>query len=378
MKRGLILALGTALCAGGLCAAETAPPPPAGDPTIPQPGWKTPKNVFGQPDLSGYWSNATLTPLIRNTRLTPNATLTLAEARKMEAIWKQAEDEGNKPTDPTLTTEGYQAKSGEAKLLSIRPDFALAGGDVGGYNSFWLDPGNRVMEVNGEFRTSILTTPNGMPPPRKAGAAPGMRRYRDNYDNPEDRPVGERCTGGFGRNASPPMLTNGFYNNDYYIIQTADAVAIQVEMIHDLRVIRLNAPHRTDGIRPAMGDSVGHFEGDTLVVETTNFPERDEFIGSWKNLKVTERFTRVSPTRINYRFEVSDPDTWETPWGGEYDFAPMKGIIYEYACHEGNYALRHILAGARRKEEEARAAALKAAPPAPAPAAPAKAQTSGG
>jgi len=108
-----------------------------------------------------------------------------------------------------------------------------------------------------------------------------------------------------------------------------------------------------------MGDSIGHFEGNTLVVETTNFPESDAFVGSWKHLKVTERFTRVSPTRVNYQFQVEDPDTWEKAWGGEYDFAPLKGIVYEYACHEGNYALPAILAGARRKEQEAAAGGAK-------------------
>jgi hypothetical protein len=124
-------------------------------------------------------------------------------------------------------------------------------------------------------------------------------------------------------------------------------------MIHDTRIIRLNSQHRTDGVRPWMGDSIGHYQGNTLVVETTNIPQAQNFYGSWKNLKVTEWFTRVSPTRINYRFQVEDPDTWDKPWGGEYDFSPLHGILYEYACHEGNYALPSILAGARRQEKEA-------------------------
>ncbi len=351
MTRALVLALGVCLLAGG--AALAAPPAkPVADPTISPPGWSPPKNAIGQPDLSGYWSNATLTPLVRNARLTPGSTITAAQAKAMEKIWAEAQAESDAPTDPNLSTQDYQKQSSEAKLISIRPDFALAGGDVGGYNAFWLDPGNHVLEVNGEFRTSILTTPNGLPPPRKAGA-PAMARYRDVYTNPEDRSAGERCISSFGRNAPPPMLPNGFYNNGYYIIQTKDTVAIQVELVHDVRLIRLNAPHRSDGIRPSMGDSIGHYEGGTLVVETTNFPEADGFMGAWKNLKVTERFTRVSPTRINYQFTLEDPDVWDKPWGGEYDFTPMHGIIYEYACHEGNYALRHILAGARAKEAAA-------------------------
>jgi hypothetical protein len=175
-------------------------------------------------------------------------------------------------------------------------------------------------------------------PKRKDGAS--TSRFRrggaGSFDNPENRGLGERCIMGFGRNAGPPMLPNGFYNNNYQIVQTPKTVAIDVEMIHDTRIVRLNVPHRTDGVRPWMGDSIGHYEGDTLVVETTNIPQGQAFMGSWKNLKVTERFTRVTPTRVNYKFQVEDPDMWDQPWGGEYNFAPLRGILFEYACHEGN------------------------------------------
>ena len=182
------------------------------------------------------------------------------------------------------------------------------------------------------------------------------------FDNPENRSLGERCILGFGRNAGPPMLANGFYNNDYQIVQTPDAVAIRVEMVHDVRTIRLNAEHRTDGLRPWMGDSIGHWDGKTLVVETTNVPEAQAYHGAWKNLTVIERFTRVGPDRLLYQFTIHDPSMWDADWGGEYEFHPLKGEIYEYACHEGNYALRNILAGARAKEKEA--AATPAAAPA--------------
>jgi hypothetical protein len=135
-----------------------------------------------------------------------------------------------------------------------------------------------------------------------------------------------------------------------------------VEMVHDTRIVRLNSTHRTDGVRPWMGDSIGHWEGDTLVVETTNIPRRQSYRGSWENLKVTERFTRVGKNRIHYQFTLDDPSTWEKPWGGEYEFSPLKGVIYEYACHEGNYALPGILSGARYEEAEAaKVAAQKAA-----------------
>jgi hypothetical protein len=357
MRFALVLALGTALCTGSALAATTATAPakaPAVDPTVRPPGWKTPRNAFGQPDLSGYWSNATLTPVIRNPKLSDKLVLPDAQAHQMEAAFAKALAQADAPTDPNEKTT--DAKADEATLLKIRPDFAAAGGDVGGYNAFWLDPGSHLMRVNGEYRTSLLTTPDGRPPARKGGVAPaGFRRGPGSFDNPENRGLGERCIMGFGRNAGPPMLPNGFYNNNYEIVQTPNAVAINVEMIHDTRIVRLNAQHRADNVRPWMGDSIGHWDGDTLVVETTNIPQAENFYGSWKNLKVTEWFTRVSPTRILYRFQVEDPDTWAKPWGGEYEFAPLKGIVYEYACHEGNYALPSILAGARHAEAAAKA-----------------------
>jgi hypothetical protein len=133
-------------------------------------------------------------------------------------------------------------------------------------------------------------------------------------------------------------------------------------MVHDTRIIPLNAKHRTDGMRPLMGDSIGWYEGDTLVVETINFPEIQQFMGSWQNLKVTERFTRVAKDRVLYQFQVEDPTTWDKPWGGEYEFYPLNGTIYEYACHEGNYALPGMLAGARHAEQQAAAAGAPAKP----------------
>jgi hypothetical protein len=331
--------------------AKAAPAP--ADPTVRPPGWAPPKNAMGQPDLSGYWSNATMTPLTRNPKLTDKATIPASQAAALEKVFAEALAAADSPTDQkTGPGQVTDKNSPESKLVAIRPDFAAAGGDVGGYNTFWIDPGNHMMEVNGEYRSSIITTPNGLPPKRKDGAPAGRGFPRDVYDSYENRALGERCIMGFGANAGPPMLANGYYNNNYNIVQSPDAVVIQVELIHDTRIIRLKGGHRTDGVRQWMGDSIGHFEGATLVVETTNIPQGQAFMGSWKNMKVTEWFTRVSPTRINYRFQIEDPDAWDKPWGGEYDFAPLHGIIYEYACHEGNYALPAILAGARRAEKE--------------------------
>jgi hypothetical protein len=154
------------------------------------------------------------------------------------------------------------------------------------------------------------------------------------------------------------MFPNGWYNNNYLITQGRNEVAIVVEMVHDARNVSLGAKHRTDTVRPWMGDSIGWYEGDTLVVETNHIPQAQAYFGAWENLTVTERFTRTANGRLHYQFSVSDPSMWDKPWGGEYEFHGLKGQVFEYACHEGNYALAGILAGAR--EEEKRAARAKA------------------
>jgi hypothetical protein len=241
------------------------------------------------------------------------------------------------------------------------------------------------MYVAGKPRTSILTTADGQIPLRKGQTAPARARRQGNAitsfvvdefggafipvfggsdggeggpagkaDNPEDRSPADRCLSSFGRNAVPPMLSNGFYNNNYTFIQNRDEVVIVQELVHDVRHIRLNTrQHLPDTIRPWLGDSVGWYEGDTLVVETTNIPPIQQFMGSWKTLKVTERFRRVAKDRILYQFSVEDPSIWDKPWGGEYEFGTQPGQVYEYACHEGNYALEGILAGARQQEQAA-------------------------
>jgi hypothetical protein len=317
--------------------------------------YKAPRTASGQPDIGGFWSSSTLTPMTRDRRLGDRLVYTPAETKALEADEAAQAAAGDKPTDPNAPVN---APNG----LELKPSFAAAGGDVGGYNRGWLDAGHSVMRVAGEPRTSLITTKNGQAPPRKSGSASlggyaeeageGSRGPLGSMDNPENRGVGERCIIGFGRNAGPPMFPNGFYNNNYNIVQTQDAVAIEVEMVHDTRIVRLNSKHRTDGLRPWFGDSIGWWEGDTLVVETTNIPQVQRFAGSWKDLTITERFTRTAKDRLRYAFKVSDPSAWAEPWGGEYEFSPLHGIIYEYACHEGNYALPGILAGARAQERE--------------------------
>ncbi len=354
MRRALILTLSVSMLAlAGQATAETKPAAAAS-------AFKSPKNAFGQPDLSGFWTNATLTPMTRSPTVGGRPVYTPEEVKKMEAAVAQEVEEGNAPTDPNAPAEAPKVDASK-----IRPEFAAAGGDVGGYNRGWLDPGSTIMRVHGEPRTSLLTTPNGMPPARKAGAPtpPRFGGGMGSFDNPEQRSLGERCILSFGRNAGPPMFPNGFYNNNYQIMQTPDSVVIEVEMVHDYRVVRLNSKHRVDNVRPYMGDSIGWWEGDTLVVETTHIPAAQQFMGSWKDLKVTERFTRVGKNRLHYGFQVEDPTVWEKPWGGEYEFSPMaQAVLYEYACHEGNYALPGMLGGARAEEaEKAKAAAAKPA-----------------
>ena len=210
----------------------------------------------------------------------------------------------------------------------------------------------KIMRVGGQPRTSfITTTPDGRVPPLKAGARPDPR-FHDPApgervtDNPETQAVDDRCLLPILNNAGPVLLP--LPNNSFYqIVQTPGAVVILSEMIHDVRIVRINARHRTDGVRPWLGDSIGRWAGQTLVVETTNFPQMQIFRGSWRNLKVTERFTRVAADRLRYQFTVEDPTLWDASWGGEYEFAARKEPIEEYACHETEISMAAMLDAAR-------------------------------
>ena len=326
------------------------------------PAYTAPRTASGQPDIGGYWSSATLTPAQRESKYGDRLVFTPAEVKALEGDEQHQIAVGNKPTDPNAPVN---ASNG----LELKPSFLAAGGDVGGYNRGWLDPGTLVMRVGGQPRTSLFTTKDGRVPKRKTVAAvsngydaeggEGSKAPLGSFDNPENRPLSERCIM-FGGNVGPPMLPNGFYNNDYNIVQTPDSVAIQVEMVHDTRIVRLHSQHRTDDVRPWFGDSIGWWDGDTLVVETNHVPQKQAFQGAWKDLTITERFTRTAKDRLRYAFTVSAPGSWDAPWGGEYEFSPMHGVIYEYACNEGNYALPGILAGARAQEREASAGAKPA------------------
>jgi hypothetical protein len=172
------------------------------------------------------------------------------------------------------------------------------------------------------------------------------------YDDPERRPLGERCLMGFGSTSGPPVLPNYFYNNLHQIVQTPDSVLILTEMVHDGRVVRMNSEHAPKTVRKWMGDSIGRWEGDTLVVDTTNFTDKTRYRGSTDALHIVERFTRVDAKTLLYRFTVEDPNTWDRPWTGEYTWPSTDELMYEYACQEGNYAMGNILRGARLKEAD--------------------------
>jgi hypothetical protein len=310
--------------------------------------YTAPRTEFGQPNLQGVWTNATLTPLERQARFADKPVLAPAEALAVEKEQSDFRDESDKPTDPKLGIKDLPKDCGGG----------FSGVDCG-YNNFWVDPGTKLITLNGEKRTSIITDPpNGKLPARTpAGVAQITRMYAayrsgGGADGPESRPLGERCLMSFDSSAGPPMLPL-LYNNNYRIVQTADTVAIEVEMVHDTRVIHLNGKHRPDSIRLWMGDSVGHWDGNTLVVETVNFRKDQSFRGASENMKVTERFTRISPKQIEYKFTVEDPANFTLPFSGEVAMNATDEKMYEYACHEGNYALQDILRGARFQEKDA-------------------------
>lgn len=310
--------------------------------------YKAPRTALGQPDLQGLWNNATITPLTRPARFGDRNVLTRDEAAALEQATNAQIARADEPTPPDL-------KVTDLKNADCGPD-GLSGFNCG-YNQGWKDPGTSVIDLNGQKRASILTSPdNGQfPPLSKAGLAKRRTRAETggNYDGPEKRGLGERCLLSFGSSAGPPMLPL-MYNNTYQIVQTADAVLIEVEMVHDTRIVRLNATHHPAGLKTWMGDSIGRWEGDTLVIETINMRPEQGLRGSAEGQKVTEWLTRIGPNKIAYRFTVNDLTTYDQPWSGEVAFNATKGPMYEYACHEGNYAMAGILAGAREAEKAGR------------------------
>ena len=313
--------------------------------------WVMPRTSDGHPDLQGNWSNATITPLGRPRGRGP--VLTPDQVAEIEGRREEFIEVLSATSDPNR----------EAPAVGgVRTgDFAFdaASGGTGGYNYVYIDGGDRVAIYNGESRSSLVTNPADGRIPSLTPEARQRRSERSEfnrqfgaYDNPENRPLSDRCLMSFGSNAGPPMLPNYFYNNNYTIVQTADHIMIMTEMVHDVRIIRMGERvPLPEQVRPWMGDSWGHWEDDTLVIETTNLHPLQRFNGNPSdNLKVIERLTRVDQSTINYEFTVIDPETYTAEWGGEVPMKALEGRIYEYACHEGNYALGAILSGARYQE----------------------------
>ena len=335
--------------------------------------WVVPRTADGKPDLQGNYTNETQTPLERMSA--GGTTLTDDQAKAIESRAQLVEEIRDKPSDPN---RGVPPKGGGSGGFSapgersfIEQISEAAGGAVGGYNGFWLDPGLSVIRIDGVARSSIIIDPpNGRLPgltdagkKRLAEINARSRKFGE-FDHPEMRPLADRCLLSFGSNAGPPMLPNYFYNNNYTIVQTKDHVMILTEMNHDARIIRLNAKeHGPRELSPWFGDSIGRWEGDTLVVETIHINPQQlgqtsilwAYRGASENLKVTERFTRTGPDTIKYRFTMDDPSTYTAPFTGELPFNRIDEMVYEYACHEGNHAMENILSGARSNERDAAA-----------------------
>jgi len=320
---------------------------------------QVPRTADGKPDLTGIWSNASLTPLARDrsvTKLVVNDEEAQAIVNKTGLAGISADDPEFRATysDPN---KGAPEKGGS--------DFGLKG-----YDGFWVAPGEKLARVKGEWRTSNIVEPANGQLPYKDPAGQmkrqmeGFRVYMTGnapYEGPEEPTLSERCLIGFGQTGGPGMLSV-LYNNNYQFVQTPGHMMILVEMAHDARIVPIfanaeeaRANHRPAVMAPWLGDTVGWWEGDTFVMETINIhpmqASEQSFPVSARGV-VTERLTRTGKDDIFYEFSVNDPDTYTQPWRAEMAFYPSSGW-YEYACHEGNHGMVGILAGARERERQA-------------------------
>jgi hypothetical protein len=288
------------------------------------------KTPDGQPDFQGIWTNVTITPIERPAELKDKAFFTPAEAAAFE---KQVIERNN----ADRRDGGPEADVGRA------------------YNDAWYDRGTKVVKT---LRTSLVVDPpDGRVPTLLADAQQRQQeRLAQNrghqFDGPENRSLAERCL--IWPTLGPPMLPS-FYNNNYQIVQGRGYVAIMSEMIHDVRIIPTDgSPHLPSNVRLWVGDARGHWEGNTLVVDTTNFSNKTAWRGSSENLHLIERFTRTDPDTMLYQVTIEDPATWAKPWKIEVPMRKTEGPIYEYACQEGNYAMEGMLAGARAEEKQSK------------------------
>jgi hypothetical protein len=301
--------------------------------------WTVPRTADGQPDLQGVWANNNATPLERPKELAGKPLLTEVEVAALKS--KAAE---------LFSGDGDAAFGDDVFTAIVTGANAFKSSDrtTGNYNQFW------IADRDFDNRTSLVSDPaDGRLPPltpeaqkRRAGAT--LDRNQRGANGPEDRTLSERCIT-FGA----PRL-QAAYNSYIQILQTKNTVAIVMETIHDARIIPLDGrSHVGQNLRQWLGDSVGHWEGDTLVVDTTNYSPKSDFRGAHENLHVVERLTRVSPTRIDYEIHVDDPTTWTRPWTAMIPLKRTNEEMYEYACHEGNEGMVGILEGAREQEKAA-------------------------
>jgi hypothetical protein len=307
--------------------------------------WEVPRTPDGHPDLQGNWTNMTLTPFERE------------EGRGPVFTWEEVEEmerpTGDCPPDPRTVACGRAVREGSTN------EARLSGQE---YPEVYWNPGTRVAIVDGQPVTSLVTNPaNGRRPPITPEAERQIQESRDfrgqfgPYDHPELRPLGERCVinSSTSNPAGPPMVPKTSYNGNFTIVQTADHVMIMVEMIHDTRIIRIgDGPRLPTHVRPWFGDSWARWEGDALVVETTNINPQQTLRGvpPSEHMKVTERFTRVDEETILYEFTVEDPTMYTQAWGGEIPIKKLHAMLYEYACQEGNYGMTGVMSGARYEE----------------------------
>lgn len=300
-----------------------------------------PRTAWGKPDLTGVWDFRTITPLERPEGV--GEFLTEEEAAKAEqAVVDRNRELYERPAK--RTTAGGN--------VDRAPD-----GSPGFYDNFWLDGGTKPVKTR---RTSLIIDPrDGQLPPLTAAAqrrAEERRAYLREHpaDNPEDRSTSDRCLVGF--NAGPPLSPGG-YNQNLQVVQTPDYVVLTTEMVHTARIVPLDGrPRLNANVEQWSGEGRGYWEGDTLVIETTDFKPERGWRGTGGRMTLTERFTRVDADTLMYRYTVTDPETWTRPWTAEIPLRRSDLPMYEYACHEGNHSMPNILSGARAAERDAAAA----------------------
>jgi len=302
--------------------------------------YRAPRTPDGHPDFQGFWENNIATPLQRPKEIADRPTLTDAEVEKMR---QKANELFTGKSDAVFFDGFYPAVLDN--VLGLKQGFTSTDGETGDYGSEWND------ERTWENRTSlIIDPPDGRIPaltPRAIEARAAPRKAMQHSLSVHDRPLGERCI-----TYGSPQLTAG-YQSYYQIVETPSSVMIMTEMFHDARIIKMNAgPHPPKNIQTWLGDSIGHWEGDTLVVDTTNYRPRAFQSISSEKLHIIERFTRQDVKTLRYEITVNDPDTYVRTWRLMIPLQRSSKPVYEYACHEGNYSLTGILAGARADESK--------------------------